>query len=91
MLHTLPALALPLYLFVRPNSTICGLFNSYPDNSANVTPRPHRLTRAMVDYVEQRTCVDRSLIFASGFSNGGFMSYRLACEAADLVPFLRKF
>ena len=45
----------------------------------------------MVDYVEQRTCVDRSLIFASGFSNGGFMSYRLACEAADLVPFLRKF
>ena len=37
---------------------------------------PHRLTRAIVDYVEQRTCVDRSLIFASGFSNGGFESYR---------------
>ena len=43
------------------------------------------LTRAIVEFVQERTCVDPDLVFASGFSNGGFMSYRLACEASDLV------
>ena len=39
----------------------------------------------MVARVQQLVCVDPSLIFASGFSNGNFFSYRLACEASDLV------
>ena len=30
------------------------------------------------------TPLDRRRIYAAGISNGGFMSYRLACEAADL-------
>lgn len=42
-------------------------------------------TRAMVADLEQRICLDRRRIFSTGMSNGGLMSYRLACEAADLV------
>jgi len=42
-------------------------------------------TRAMVDLVEEELCLDRTRIFSGGYSNGGFMSYRLACEASDLI------
>jgi polyhydroxybutyrate depolymerase len=40
--------------------------------------------RAIVDDVAARTCIDRRRVYATGFSNGGFMSHRLACEASDL-------
>jgi polyhydroxybutyrate depolymerase len=41
--------------------------------------------RAVVaDFGAKVTPIDRSRIYASGISNGGFMSLRLACEAADL-------
>lgn len=41
--------------------------------------------RAMVaDIAARGTPLDRRRIFAAGISNGGFMSFRLACEAADL-------
>jgi polyhydroxybutyrate depolymerase len=41
--------------------------------------------RALVaDIVAKGTALDRHRIYAAGISNGGFMSYRLACEAADL-------
>ena len=40
-------------------------------------------TRAIVSYLQDKGCVDNNL-FATGFSNGGFMGYRLYCEAADL-------
>ncbi len=40
--------------------------------------------RALVAYTRERVCVDPKRIYATGFSNGGRMSYRLGCEAADL-------
>jgi len=40
--------------------------------------------RDLVTFVESKVCVDRKRVYTAGFSNGGFMSYRLACEAADL-------
>ncbi len=40
--------------------------------------------RAVVADIAARTALDRKRIFATGISNGGFMSFRLACEAADL-------
>jgi polyhydroxybutyrate depolymerase len=39
--------------------------------------------RAVIDDVEGRTTIDSSRIFATGFSNGGMMSHRLACGLAD--------
>ena len=42
-------------------------------------------TRAIVDDLGARGCVDLSRIYATGMSNGGFMSHRLACEASDLI------
>ena len=41
--------------------------------------------RAMLDELDTMGCVDPKRRFATGMSNGGFMSYLLACEAADLI------
>lgn len=41
--------------------------------------------RAMLEAVAATACVDRSRVYATGLSNGGFLSYRLACEASDII------
>ncbi|HYM36523.1 MAG TPA: PHB depolymerase family esterase [Steroidobacteraceae bacterium] len=41
--------------------------------------------RAVVDDVGRRFNVDRKRIYATGISNGGLMSYRLACDASDFI------
>lgn len=40
--------------------------------------------RALVEKVKQEYAVDASRIYATGMSNGGMMTYRLACEAGDV-------
>ncbi|MDP1612418.1 MAG: PHB depolymerase family esterase [Sulfuritalea sp.] len=40
--------------------------------------------RAVVAHLSARLKLDRARIYATGMSNGGMMSHRLACEAADL-------
>jgi polyhydroxybutyrate depolymerase len=40
---------------------------------------------AMVDALEEKLCVDTARVFATGMSNGGFMSHRLACELSDRI------
>lgn len=42
------------------------------------------LAKAIVAAVNADFCVDAKRTFATGFSNGGFLAYRLACEAADV-------
>jgi polyhydroxybutyrate depolymerase len=41
--------------------------------------------RAMIAEISQLLCVDGKRIYATGFSNGGFLSHRLACEASDVI------
>ncbi len=42
------------------------------------------LMRAIFEEVAKHLNVDRGRVYATGHSNGGFMSYRLACEASDI-------
>jgi polyhydroxybutyrate depolymerase len=39
---------------------------------------------AVIAQLEQTLCIDEKRIFATGISNGGFMSHRLACERANV-------
>jgi polyhydroxybutyrate depolymerase len=39
--------------------------------------------RALLDELAERYCVDPRRVFATGMSNGGFLSHRLGCELAD--------
>lgn len=40
---------------------------------------------ALVDTLHSRYNIDYERVYSTGFSNGGFMSYRLACEATDRI------
>jgi len=42
------------------------------------------LFKALVTEVSKHANVDSKRVYATGLSNGGYMSYRLACEAADV-------
>lgn len=42
------------------------------------------LMRAILGEVQTHVNVDPRRVYASGLSNGGYMSYRLACDAADV-------
>src|SRR5215831_9999270 len=44
-----------------------------------------QFTRDMIKFLAANTCVDPRRIYASGCSNGGGMSYMLACKAADVI------
>ena len=41
--------------------------------------------RLIVGDVAARRTLDRARVYSTGHSNGGYMSYRLACSASDLV------
>jgi polyhydroxybutyrate depolymerase len=41
--------------------------------------------RALIDKLEEDYAVDPKQIFVTGISNGGMMSYRLACELSDKI------
>jgi polyhydroxybutyrate depolymerase len=41
--------------------------------------------RAIITNLTNEACIDTRRVFSSGCSNGGAMSYRLACEAADVI------
>lgn len=40
---------------------------------------------AMIDELNNQLCIDDDRIFATGMSNGGFLSHRLACELSDRI------
>jgi polyhydroxybutyrate depolymerase len=40
---------------------------------------------ALIDVLAANVSVDLTRVYASGFSNGGFMSYRLACELEERI------
>ena len=40
--------------------------------------------RTLVAEISSKGCIDAKRIYSTGMSNGGFMSFRLGCEAADL-------
>ncbi len=40
-------------------------------------------TEDLIEKVSSEYCVDLNRVYSTGLSNGGYMSYRLACEMAD--------
>jgi polyhydroxybutyrate depolymerase len=44
-----------------------------------------QFVRDLLDRIADDHCIDPKRIFATGMSNGGFLSHRLACEASDRI------
>ena len=63
--------------FWNATNACCDLFGSNPDDSAYL--------RNLIEAVRDTYAVDDRRIHFVGHSNGGFMSYRMACDHADVV------
>jgi len=44
-----------------------------------------KFVRDLLDAIEAKWCIDPKRVFATGMSNGGFFSHRLACEVSDRI------
>jgi polyhydroxybutyrate depolymerase len=42
-------------------------------------------TKAMIQQIEAVACVDTKRVYATGCSNGGGMTYKVACDLADMI------
>jgi polyhydroxybutyrate depolymerase len=51
---------------------------------ADATADDVGFARALVKYMSDNACVDSKRVFATGWSNGGYMAYYLACLASDI-------
>jgi polyhydroxybutyrate depolymerase len=63
--------------FWNASDACCDFHGSNVDDSAYLA--------GLVAEIGDRLAVDASRVYFVGHSNGGFMSYRMACEHADLV------
>jgi polyhydroxybutyrate depolymerase len=44
-----------------------------------------QFVRALLDEIAAKYCIDPNRIYATGMSNGGFLSHRLGCELSDRI------
>jgi polyhydroxybutyrate depolymerase len=56
-----------------------------PETAARENVDDVGFIRALIEEMALRHPLDRGRIYATGISNGGFMSMRLACDAADAI------
>jgi len=62
-----------------------GLGNAWNSFGFQATPDDVAFTEAIIEDVNSRLRVDASRVYACGMSNGGYMSYLLACELEDRI------
>jgi polyhydroxybutyrate depolymerase len=72
------------FLVVYPQ----GYDKGWADGRGTNTAEKHgvddvEFVKALLDRLEPEYSVDESAVFATGFSNGGFMTQRLGCDLAD--------
>jgi polyhydroxybutyrate depolymerase len=73
------------FILVMPN----GYANSWNGGTCCGDAASQKLdevgfVHAMFDEISKHLNLDLGRVYATGLSNGGYMSYRMACEAADL-------
>jgi|GEM_PF-1226424 len=62
--------------FWNATDACCNFYQSKVDDVAYI--------KGLVEEISKSYNVDRKKVFLLGHSNGGFMSYRMACEASDV-------
>src|SRR5205823_14788929 len=63
--------------FWNATDACCDFYGQNPDDSGYL--------RGLIEEIGARYALDRKRVFLIGHSNGGVMSYRMACDHADLI------
>ncbi|MEO0974676.1 MAG: PHB depolymerase family esterase [Pseudomonadota bacterium] len=69
--------------FWNATDACCDLFRRNPDDSAYL--------RGLIEAIAAAYPVDDLRVYVVGYSNGGFMSHRMACDHADRVAAIATF
>ncbi len=79
------------FFYLFPDGTVDGFGNRFWNATdaccdfGGLMPDDSGYLRALLDEVIAQRNVDLDRVYVMGHSNGGFMSYRMACDHADLV------
>ena len=74
------------FLMVLPNGTLDAQGNRFWNNFlGNSTVDDVGFMRDLLDLLETNYKIDANRVYSTGMSNGGFMSYALACELNDRI------
>jgi polyhydroxybutyrate depolymerase len=65
------------FQFWNGTDAVSDFFNSGTDDAGYL--------RALIEEIGRQFAVDRKRVYLIGHSNGAFMTYRMACESADLI------
>ncbi len=61
------------------------------DGHADQVPNDVSFLRSVIINLKKEYPIDEDKVFIAGFSNGGFMAYRMACESSDLISGVLSF
>ena len=74
------------FLIVHPNGTIDGLGNRFWNTFGTGSPVDDvEFLSNLIDSLRTKYNIDPNRIYSTGMSNGGFMSYSLACELSNKI------
>lgn len=74
------------FIIVHPNGTVDGSGNRFWNTfGSSSTPNDAGFLSALIDTLKKTYNIDSKRIYSTGMSNGGFMSYDLACKLSNRI------
>ena len=73
------------FILVHPNGTIDNTGSTHWNSGWGTGIDDVGFTSAMIDSIAAEYSIDLGRVFSTGMSNGGFMSYHLACELSNRI------
>ncbi len=73
------------FIIVHPNGTLDNTSTTHWNSGWGTGVDDVGFTSAMIDSISAEYSIDPTRVFSTGMSNGGFMSYHLACELSDRI------
>ena len=71
------------FIVVYPQGTTSNGLNTHWNNggwTSKSTAKDIEFIDSVIDYIKNKIAIDETRIYSSGMSNGGYMSYHLACN-----------
>ena len=73
------------FIIVHPNGTIDALNKRFWNTFGTSTVDDIGFLSALIDTISSEYAIDQNRIYSTGMSNGGFMSYELACFLSERI------